>query len=99
MNLPSRGALASATTTSYCASFLRPLRASLILTAIFLLFYVGITSRFLKDCKGNINLKISYPMKLKLPLPDHLLLKMKQLPVDIVFAGVNKSLYLLKRLK
>jgi len=38
-------------------------------------------------------------MKLKLPLPDHLLLKMKQLPVDIVFAGVNKSLYLLKRLK
>ena len=34
MNLPSRGALASATTISYIANFLRPRRANLILTAI-----------------------------------------------------------------
>ena len=34
MNLPSRGALASATTMSYIANFLRPRRANLILTAI-----------------------------------------------------------------
>ena len=39
MKRPSRGALASATTISKIANFLRPRRANLILTAIFYLLF------------------------------------------------------------
>jgi hypothetical protein len=56
---PSRGALASATITSNFASFLRPLRANLILTAIFCQFLNVGTRPFFKVRKDKANFFLS----------------------------------------